>query len=80
VDLGLVVYYLAVGIAIALFFAWLSGRPLSFRPVDVASGLVTVAALYVLQTLGLSFERGILMIVVASGLWYGWRRIRAHPA
>jgi hypothetical protein len=80
VDLVLALYYLAVGIANALFFAWLSGRPLSFRPVDVASGLLIVAALYVLRALGVSFEIGLLLVLIAYGLWYGWRRYRPHPA
>jgi hypothetical protein len=79
-DLVLVLYYIAVGAALGLFFTWLSGRPLSFRPVDVAPGLLTVAVLYVLQAMGASFELGIAIVVVAYGLWYGWRRFRTHPA
>jgi hypothetical protein len=80
VDLALFLYYLAVGVALALFFKWLSGRPLSFRPVDVASGLLAVAAVYLLQAVGASFELAIAILVVVSGLWYLWRRLRAQSA
>ena len=79
-DLALFLYYLAVGVALALFFNWLSGRPLSFRPVDVASGLFAVAAVYLLQATGASFELAIAILVVASGLCYLWRRLRAQSA
>jgi hypothetical protein len=80
VDLVLVLSYLAIGVALALFFKWLSGRPWSFRPVDVASGLLAVAAVYLLQAVGASFELAIAILVVASGLWYLWRRLRAQSA
>jgi len=79
-DLVLVLYYLAVGAALVLFFTWLSGRPLSFRLADVAPGLLSVVVLYSLHAMGASFELGIAIVVVASGLWYGWRRFRTHPA
>ena len=79
-DLVLVLYYLALGVALGLFFTWLSGRPLSFRPVDMASGLLAVAAVYLLQAMGVSFELAIAILVVASGLWYLLGRLRAQSA
>ena len=79
-DLVLVLDYLAVGVALALFFKWLSGRPLSFRPLDVAPGLLAVAAVYLVQAMGASFEFAIAILIVASGLWYLLRRLRAQSA
>jgi len=42
--------------------------------------MLIVAVPYFLQAMGASFEIGIVIVVVASGLWYGWRRLRTHPA
>jgi hypothetical protein len=80
VDLLKVLEYLAIGVAVALFVSWLSGRPLSFRPANVAFGLLVVAALYLLQVVGVSFELSIVFFIVATGLWYVWRRLRAQTA
>jgi hypothetical protein len=78
VDLVLVLYYLAVGVALGLFFTRLSGRPLSFTPQNVASGLLAITAPFLLQAFGASFELGIVLFLVGSGLWYGWRRLRPN--
>jgi uncharacterized protein YacL len=80
VDLLRPLEYVAIGVAVALLISWLSGRPLSFRPANVASGLLFVAALYLLRAVGVSFELSILFLIVASGLWYVWRRVRAQTA
>jgi len=86
VTLESVVYGAVTGVLLALVFSWLSGRPLSFRDprririLNVLTVVVAVAVPQLTEAAGLGYGPGVVLLLTAVAVIYGWRHFRPPRA
>lgn len=78
-DLGSASYGLVMGVVIVLAAWWITGRQPFFRRSNVVNFAIGLGVYVVIFGLGLSFEAGLLVIVVGALIAYLWQRGRTQP-